>query len=100
MALVTVMAIITFNRKGIIIMQKSAKDQLASGKITVARMSKGVTRTKQVTVPEWLFDLASLKDSWIFPNVIELHGAKHLQAISNAMFTGLLIAFRAKHRKG
>ena len=81
-------------------MQKSAKDQLACGEVTVARMSKGVTRTKQITVPEWLFDLATHKDSWIFPNVLELHGVKHLQAMSNAMFTGLLIALRAKHRKG
>ena len=72
-----------------------AKEQLASGEVTIMHTSQKIT-TKQI--PEWLFDLATLRDDCIFDGVTETKTKKQIEKMSRAMFSGLLIAFRAEHR--
>ena len=79
-------------------MQKSSKEQLASGQVIVSRIRQNKQTTKQIDVPQWLFDLATHKDEWIFSNVLELQGSKHLKDMSRALFTCLLINLRSKNR--
>lgn len=68
-----------------------AKQQLACGEITV--------EGKQVPVPEWLFDLATRKDSYIFNTQICLEESKtQVEKMSKAMFTNLLIKLHAKNK--
>ena len=76
----------------------SAKQQLASGQITVITCKKSPPSSKTVQVPDWLFDLATHTDKWIFSNFVTLRGTYRLNTLSNALFTGLLVDLRAKHR--
>ncbi len=76
----------------------SAKEQLACGEITVVTTKKGHLTEKPIVVPHWLFDLATHTDEFIFENIQELHGSRHLKQMSTSLFNGLLIELRAKHR--
>ena len=75
----------------------SAKQQLASGQIIVLSCKKSPPSSKTVQVPDWLFDLATHTDEWIFSNFVTLHGTGRLDTLSNGLFTWLLVDLRAKH---
>ena len=76
-------------------MNKSAKEQLATGEIVACNTIKGHTKTRQITVPHWLFDLATHTDEFIFENFQALDGKKHIEKMSTALFTGLIISLRS-----
>jgi len=78
--------------------KRTAKEQLAGESVMVTSMVKNKLTTKHIQIPEWLFDLATHTDEWIFENWKALDGEKHMEDLSRALFTGLLIDLRAKNR--
>ena len=80
------------------IQKLSAKEQLACGEITVISTKKGHHSSKQIIVPEWLFDLATYTDEFIFENFQKVNGKRHIKDMSEALFTSLLLSLKANCR--